>query len=75
MAAISLGFIVIVTPYTIQEVVAACTGSKVTLYLFYWLMVADDNMETLKKNKASQLIYFASTSFFIPSTSCQVKLF
>lgn len=29
MAAISLGFIVIVTPYTIQEVVAACTGSKV----------------------------------------------
>ncbi|CRL05781.1 CLUMA_CG018809, isoform A [Clunio marinus] len=29
MAAISLGFIVIVTPYTIQEVVAACTGSKI----------------------------------------------
>lgn len=31
MAAISLGFIVIVTPYTIQEVVAACTGSKVII--------------------------------------------
>lgn len=29
MAAVSLGFIVIVTPWTIQEVVAACTGSKV----------------------------------------------
>lgn len=25
----SLGFIVMVTPWTIQEVVAACTGSKV----------------------------------------------
>lgn len=29
MAAMSLGFIVMVTPWTIQEVVAACTGSKV----------------------------------------------
>ena len=29
MAAISLGFIVMVTPWTIQEVVAACTGTKV----------------------------------------------
>jgi hypothetical protein len=28
MAAISLGFIVMVTPWTIQEVVAACTGTK-----------------------------------------------
>ncbi|XP_022908743.2 trace amine-associated receptor 8c isoform X1 [Onthophagus taurus] len=28
MAAISLGFIVLVTPWTIQEVVAACTGSR-----------------------------------------------
>lgn len=32
MAAISLGFIVIVTPWTIQEVVAACTGSKVNAF-------------------------------------------
>lgn len=30
MAAISLGFIVMVTPWTIQEIVTACTGSKVT---------------------------------------------
>lgn len=29
MAAMSLGFIVMVTPWNIQEVVAACTGSKV----------------------------------------------
>lgn len=29
MAAMSLGFIVVVTPWSIQEVVAACTGSKV----------------------------------------------
>lgn len=29
MAAMSLGYIVMVTPWTIQEVVAACTGSKV----------------------------------------------
>ncbi|XP_055536339.1 5-hydroxytryptamine receptor 1 isoform X2 [Wyeomyia smithii] len=29
MAAISLGFIVIVTPWTIQEIVATCTGSKI----------------------------------------------
>ncbi|PSN32542.1 hypothetical protein C0J52_28488, partial [Blattella germanica] len=28
MAAMSLGFIVMVTPWTIQEVVAACTGTK-----------------------------------------------
>lgn len=30
MAAISLGFIVMVTPWTIQEIVTACTGSKVS---------------------------------------------
>uniref|UniRef100_A0A182JGW7 Uncharacterized protein n=1 Tax=Anopheles atroparvus TaxID=41427 RepID=A0A182JGW7_ANOAO len=30
MAAISLGFIVIITPWTIQEIVATCTGSKCT---------------------------------------------
>lgn len=33
MAAMSLGFIVMVTPWTIQEVVAACTGSKVPSFL------------------------------------------
>lgn len=33
MAAISLGFIVIVTPWTILEIVTACTGSKVNLWL------------------------------------------
>lgn len=31
MAAISLGFIVIVTPWTILEIVTACTGSKVNV--------------------------------------------
>lgn len=34
MAAMSLGFIVMVTPATIQEVVAACTGCKVRHYVF-----------------------------------------
>lgn len=29
MGAVALGFIVVVTPWTIQEVVTACTGSKV----------------------------------------------
>lgn len=28
MAAMSLGFIVLVTPWSIQEVVAACTGTR-----------------------------------------------
>jgi len=32
MAAISLGFIVMVTPWTIQEIVTACTGSKASVY-------------------------------------------
>ncbi|KAI8039540.1 hypothetical protein M5D96_006954 [Drosophila gunungcola] len=31
MAAISLGFIVMVTPWTIQEIVTACTGSKASV--------------------------------------------
>lgn len=34
MASMSLGFIVMVTPWTIQEVVAACTGSKVSYFIF-----------------------------------------
>ncbi|XP_067000932.2 trace amine-associated receptor 1 [Anabrus simplex] len=33
MAAMSLGFIVMVTPWTIQEVVAACTGTKVPAFI------------------------------------------
>ncbi|CAD7011661.1 unnamed protein product [Ceratitis capitata] len=33
MAAISLGFIVMVTPWTIQEIVTACTGSKLPPFL------------------------------------------
>ncbi|XP_045769812.1 trace amine-associated receptor 6 [Maniola jurtina] len=44
MAAMSLGFIVMVTPATIQEVVAACTGCKVppTLdFLVTWLALSD----------------------------------
>lgn len=36
MAAMSLGFIVMVTPWTIQEVVAACTGSKVIYLIFFF---------------------------------------
>ncbi|GLH16539.1 Uncharacterized protein GBIM_20791 [Gryllus bimaculatus] len=44
MAAISLGFIVMVTPWTIQEVVAACTGSKVPPFLDFlatWLALSN----------------------------------
>jgi len=37
MAAISLSFIVMVTPWSIQEVVAACTGSKVIFAQIYSL--------------------------------------
>ncbi|KAI8114669.1 5-hydroxytryptamine receptor 1A, partial [Lucilia cuprina] len=33
MATISLGFIVMVTPWTIQEIVTACTGSKLPPFL------------------------------------------
>lgn len=40
MAAISLGFIVMVTPWTIQEIVTACTGSKASphplVLVVYW---------------------------------------
>ncbi|XP_041980025.1 5-hydroxytryptamine receptor 1A [Aricia agestis] len=44
MAAISLGFIVMVTPSTIQEVVAACTGCKVPPILDFivtWLALSN----------------------------------
>ncbi|GAB0100943.1 trace amine-associated receptor 1 [Sergentomyia squamirostris] len=37
MAAMSLSFIVMVTPWTIQEVVAACTGSKVPPFLDFFV--------------------------------------
>ncbi|XP_071442886.1 trace amine-associated receptor 8b [Hetaerina americana] len=44
MAAMSLGFIVMVTPWTIQEVVAACTGSKVPPFVDFvatWLALSN----------------------------------
>ncbi|KYN39477.1 5-hydroxytryptamine receptor 1A-alpha [Trachymyrmex septentrionalis] len=44
MAAMSLGFIVMVTPWTIQEVVAACTGSKPPPFLDFlatWLALSN----------------------------------
>ncbi|XP_050678952.1 trace amine-associated receptor 1 [Leptidea sinapis] len=44
MAAISLGFIVMVTPATIQEVVAACTGCKIPPlldFLVTWIALSD----------------------------------
>ncbi|XP_060533010.1 trace amine-associated receptor 8c [Cylas formicarius] len=44
MAAMSLGFIVLVTPWTIQEVVAACTGSRaprILDFLATWLALSD----------------------------------
>ncbi|XP_058797528.1 trace amine-associated receptor 9-like isoform X2 [Phymastichus coffea] len=44
MAAMSLGFIVMVTPWTIQEVVAACTGSKPPAFLDFiatWLSLSN----------------------------------
>lgn len=34
MGAVALGFIVVVTPWTIQEVVKACTGTQVSTYIF-----------------------------------------
>ena len=45
MAAISLGFIVMVTPWTIQEVVAACTATKVRERL---LLVTQENIFDLE---------------------------
>ncbi|KAF6200011.1 hypothetical protein GE061_006310 [Apolygus lucorum] len=44
MAAMSLGFIVMVTPWTIQEVVVACTGSKMPDFLDFivtWLALSN----------------------------------
>ncbi|XP_054257910.1 trace amine-associated receptor 9 [Macrosteles quadrilineatus] len=44
MAAMSLGFIVMVTPWTIQEVVVACTGSKMPPFLDFmitWLALSN----------------------------------
>lgn len=44
MAAMSLGFIVLVTPWTIQEVVAACTGSRAPPpldFLATWLALSN----------------------------------
>ncbi|KAJ9598181.1 hypothetical protein L9F63_011143, partial [Diploptera punctata] len=44
MAAMSLGFIVMVTPWTIQEVVAACTGTKVPPFIDFivtWLALSN----------------------------------
>lgn len=44
MAAMSLGFIVVVTPWTIQEVVAACTGSRAPPaldFLATWLALSN----------------------------------
>ncbi|RZF46829.1 hypothetical protein LSTR_LSTR008061 [Laodelphax striatellus] len=44
MAAMSLGFIVMVTPWTIQEVVVACTGSKMPPaldFIITWLALSN----------------------------------
>ncbi|XP_044738765.1 probable serine/threonine-protein kinase DDB_G0282963 [Chrysoperla carnea] len=44
MAAMSLGFIVLVTPYSIQEVVAACTGQRAPEILDFiatWLQLSN----------------------------------
>ncbi|KAK9508608.1 hypothetical protein O3M35_006134 [Rhynocoris fuscipes] len=44
MAAMSLGFIVMVTPWTIQEVVVACTGTKMPEFLEFtctWLALSN----------------------------------
>lgn len=52
MAAISLGFIVIVTPYTIQEVVAACTGSKVIkVFAYVFLLLLSAEFDERKREK------------------------
>ncbi|XP_050325869.1 uncharacterized protein LOC126756675 [Bactrocera neohumeralis] len=44
MAAISLGFIVMITPWTIQEIVTACTGSKLPPFLDFvvtWIALSN----------------------------------
>ncbi|XP_014290904.1 muscarinic acetylcholine receptor M5 isoform X2 [Halyomorpha halys] len=44
MAAMSLGFIVMVTPWTIQEVVVACTGTKMPDFLDFivtWMALSN----------------------------------
>lgn len=44
MAAMSLGFIVLVTPWTIQEVVVACTGTRAPPgldFLVTWLALSN----------------------------------
>lgn len=44
MAAMSLGFIVLVTPWTIQEVVVACTGTRAPQgldFLVTWLALSN----------------------------------
>jgi len=38
MGAVALGFIVAVTPWTIQEVVTACTGTKVRIFKTFFLI-------------------------------------
>jgi len=39
MGAVALGFIVAVTPWTIQEVVTACTGTKVRIFHFINIII------------------------------------
>ena len=34
MAGLSLNFIIVVTPWTLKEVVVSCTGTKVILYIY-----------------------------------------
>ena len=41
MAALSLSFIILVTPWTLKEVAVSCIGTKVSRPWLTWLPVAD----------------------------------
>lgn len=43
MGAVALGFIVAVTPWTIQEVVTACTGTKVSVSILLYFNIQNLN--------------------------------
>ena len=75
MAAISLGFIVIVTPYTIQEVVAACTGSKVIMVLLLFAVIAEENKWNWKLRFATGVADSTlSTRYSAAAKSCRRKI-
>lgn len=70
MAAMSLGFIVMVTPWSIQEVVAACTGSKVNLYFVNVQIIMVSPNSKWHFQYSDLYLYFFTFSF--SSHSCHL---